>query len=142
MRPGRMVIRRARKRGFRSSRISLASPLSRSSTARMKPKRSARFFMIRWKIAAARNDCAIFEKNLAIMSPESLMVAPIPMRRQSRHGWNESELTSSTSKTPILRHGWYQRPIVTAFRQHRDHTDLVDELDRVVSEIEKFVRER
>lgn len=37
---------------------------------------------------------------------------------------------------------WYYRALVTAFRQHRDHTDLVDELDRVVSDIEKFVRER
>jgi (p)ppGpp synthase/HD superfamily hydrolase len=36
---------------------------------------------------------------------------------------------------------WYYRALVTAFRQHRDHTDLVDELDRVVSGIEKFVRE-
>jgi hypothetical protein len=25
-------------------------------------------------------------------------------------------------------------------RQHGDHSDLIDELDRVVSEIEKFVR--
>jgi hypothetical protein len=30
---------------------------------------------------------------------------------------------------------------VTAFRQHGDHSDLTDELDRVVSKIEKFVRE-
>ena len=37
---------------------------------------------------------------------------------------------------------WYYRALVTTFRQHGDHTDLVDELDRVVSEIEKFVRER
>jgi (p)ppGpp synthase/HD superfamily hydrolase len=29
--------------------------------------RSARFFMIRWKIAVARNDCAIFGRNLAMM---------------------------------------------------------------------------
>ena len=37
---------------------------------------------------------------------------------------------------------WYYRALVTTFRQHGDHTDLIDELDRVVSEIEKFVRER
>ncbi len=37
---------------------------------------------------------------------------------------------------------WYYRALVTAFRQHGDHADLIDELDRVVSEIEKFVRER
>src|SRR5438552_17102351 len=36
---------------------------------------------------------------------------------------------------------WYYRALVTAFRQHGDHADLNDELDRVVSEIEKFVRE-
>ena len=36
---------------------------------------------------------------------------------------------------------WYYRTLVTAFRQHGDHSDLIDELDRVVSEIEKFVRE-
>src|SRR5436189_897101 len=37
---------------------------------------------------------------------------------------------------------WYYRALVTAFRQHGDHTDLVGELDRVVSDIEKFARER
>jgi (p)ppGpp synthase/HD superfamily hydrolase len=37
---------------------------------------------------------------------------------------------------------WYYRALVTAFRQHGDHADLIDELDRVVSEIEKFARER
>jgi hypothetical protein len=36
---------------------------------------------------------------------------------------------------------WYYRTLVTAFRQHSDHSDLIDELDRVVSEIETFVRE-
>jgi (p)ppGpp synthase/HD superfamily hydrolase len=34
---------------------------------------------------------------------------------------------------------WYYRALVTAFRQHGDHTDLIDELDRVVTEIEKLV---
>src|SRR5690242_16165312 len=80
------------------------------STARMRPKRSARFFMTRWKIAVARNDCAIFENDLAMMSPGSLMVAPIPMRRQSHRGWNENALTSSISRILTLRRGWYQRP--------------------------------
>ena len=37
---------------------------------------------------------------------------------------------------------WYYRTLVTAFRQHGDHADLIDELDRVVSEIEKFVPEQ
>ena len=37
---------------------------------------------------------------------------------------------------------WYYRALVSAFRHHGDHVDLVDELDRVVSEIERFVRER
>jgi (p)ppGpp synthase/HD superfamily hydrolase len=36
---------------------------------------------------------------------------------------------------------WYYRTLVTAFRQHGDHPDLIAELDRVVAEIEKFVRE-
>lgn len=36
---------------------------------------------------------------------------------------------------------WYYRMLVTSFRQHGDHADLTDELDRVVSEIEKLVQE-
>ena len=36
---------------------------------------------------------------------------------------------------------WYYRMLVTSFRQHGDHLDLIDELERVVSELEKFVRE-
>ena len=36
---------------------------------------------------------------------------------------------------------WYYRTLVIAFRQHGDHTDLTDELDRVVTQIENFVRE-
>jgi (p)ppGpp synthase/HD superfamily hydrolase len=36
---------------------------------------------------------------------------------------------------------WYYRALVTAFRQHGDHSDLIDELDRVVTEIEKLVGE-
>jgi len=33
---------------------------------------------------------------------------------------------------------WYYRTLVTVFRRHGDHPDLIDELDRVVSEIEKL----
>jgi (p)ppGpp synthase/HD superfamily hydrolase len=33
---------------------------------------------------------------------------------------------------------WYYRTLVTAFREFGDHQDLIDELDRVVTEIEKF----
>lgn len=33
---------------------------------------------------------------------------------------------------------WYYRALVIAFREHSDHTDLIDELDRVVTEIEKL----
>lgn len=33
---------------------------------------------------------------------------------------------------------WYYRTLVTAFRDHGDHKDLIDELDRVVTEIEKL----
>jgi len=35
---------------------------------------------------------------------------------------------------------WYYRALVTAFRQHGEHADLIDELDRVVSDIEKLVQ--
>ncbi len=35
---------------------------------------------------------------------------------------------------------WYYRTLVTAFRHHGDHKDLIDELDRVVTEIEKLCR--
>jgi (p)ppGpp synthase/HD superfamily hydrolase len=35
---------------------------------------------------------------------------------------------------------WYYRALVTAFRQHGDHNDLIDELDRVVTQIETLVR--
>ena len=33
---------------------------------------------------------------------------------------------------------WYYRALVNAFRPHGDHTDLIDELDRVVTEIERL----
>ena len=32
---------------------------------------------------------------------------------------------------------WYYRALVIAFREHGDHTNLIDELDRVVTEIER-----
>jgi (p)ppGpp synthase/HD superfamily hydrolase len=35
---------------------------------------------------------------------------------------------------------WYYRALVTAFRQHGDHADLLDELDRVVIEIENLAQ--
>ncbi len=86
----------------------------------MRPKRSARFFMIRWKIAVARNDCAMSGKNLV-----------------RRSGLGVFERFSGKKDGTL----WYYRALVTAFRQHGDHADLIDEFDRVVSEIEKFVRE-
>jgi (p)ppGpp synthase/HD superfamily hydrolase len=33
---------------------------------------------------------------------------------------------------------WYYRTLVTAFREHGNHTDLIGELDRVVTEIEEL----
>lgn len=35
---------------------------------------------------------------------------------------------------------WYYRTLVTAFRQHGDHTDLVDELDRTVTTLEAMAK--
>ena len=37
---------------------------------------------------------------------------------------------------------WYYRTLVTAFREHGNHTDLIGELDRVVTEIEKLTGAR
>ena len=37
---------------------------------------------------------------------------------------------------------WYYRTLVTAFGEHGNHTDLIDELDRVVTEIEKLTGAR
>ena len=37
---------------------------------------------------------------------------------------------------------WYYRALVTAFREHGNHTDLIGELDRVVTEIEKLTGAR
>jgi (p)ppGpp synthase/HD superfamily hydrolase len=36
---------------------------------------------------------------------------------------------------------WYYRSLVSGFRKFSDHRDLVDELDRVVTEIEKLARD-
>ena len=90
-------------------------------------KRSARCFMIRWKIAVARSDCAISGKNLGMTSPGSWMDAPTHTRRQSRRGWNENDLTSSISKTPILQRGWYQRRIncITRVQSWLSFDDMV-----------------
>ena len=54
-----------------------------------------------------------------------------------RHGLEVFERFSGKKAGTV----WYYRTLVTAFRQHGDHADLIDELDRVVSEIEKLVRE-
>jgi len=54
-----------------------------------------------------------------------------------RHGLEVFERFAGKKEGTV----WYYRTLVTAFRQHGDHSDLIDELDRVVSEIEKFVRE-
>ena len=37
---------------------------------------------------------------------------------------------------------WYYRTLVTAFRAHGDQTGLIDELDRVVTEIERLAGKR
>src|SRR6478672_5218061 len=93
----------------------------------MKPKQSARCSMIRWKIAVARNDCAISGKNLVMTSPGSSMDAPTHTKHQSRRGWNENALTLSISKTPILQRGWYQRRIncITRVRFWLSFDDMV-----------------
>ena len=56
--------------------------------------------------------------------------------RSFRHGLEVFERFGGKKDGTV----WYYRTLVTAFRQHGDHSDLIDELDRVVSEIEKFVR--
>src|SRR5216110_1024467 len=55
-----------------------------------------------------------------------------------RHGLQVFERFSGKKDGTL----WYYRALVTAFREHRDHADLVDEVDRVVTDIEKFARER
>jgi (p)ppGpp synthase/HD superfamily hydrolase len=51
-----------------------------------------------------------------------------------RHGLEVFERFSGKKDGTL----WYYRAIVTAFRDHGDHADLVDELDRVVTQIEKL----
>ena len=51
-----------------------------------------------------------------------------------RHGVEVFERFSGKKEGTL----WYYRALVTAFRQHGDHTHLIDELDRVVTEIEKL----
>src|SRR5947209_7198693 len=53
-----------------------------------------------------------------------------------RHGLQVFDRFSGKKEGTV----WYYRSLVTAFRQHGDHTDLIDELDRVVTEIEKVTR--
>jgi len=53
-----------------------------------------------------------------------------------RHGLEVFERFSGKKDGTL----WYYRTLVTAFRQHGDHADLIDELDRVVTEIEQVVR--
>ena len=52
-----------------------------------------------------------------------------------RHGPEVFERFSGKKEGTL----WYYRALVTGFRQHGDHADLIDELDRVVTEIEKEV---
>ena len=142
----------------------------------MKRKRSRRCCMTRWKIAAAKSDCAISRKNSGEPLPRLSTVAPILTK--PKPPWLErkknyiAHLKDSDSSTRLVsasdklhntrallaelrRVGlevferfagkkdgtlWYYRELVTAFRQHGDHSDLVDELDRVVTEIEKLTR--
>jgi (p)ppGpp synthase/HD superfamily hydrolase len=54
-----------------------------------------------------------------------------------RHGRKVFERFSGKQEGTL----WYYRTLMTAFREHGDHSDLIDELDRVVSEIEQVVRE-
>ena len=51
-----------------------------------------------------------------------------------RHGPKVFERFSGKKEGTL----WYYRALVTAFRQHGDHTDLIDELDRVVTQVEKL----
>ena len=86
---------------------------------------------------------------------QDIIGAAIAVHRSLGPGFIES-IYSNALSIELRRHGlevferfagkkdgtvWYYRTLVTAFRQHGDHSDLIDELDRVVSEIEKFVRE-
>src|SRR5215475_12604444 len=81
-----------------------------------------------------------------------------------KHSDSSTRLVSASDKlhntrailTELRRHGvvvferfsgkkdgtvWYYRPFVPAFLKQGDPSDLIDNLDRVVSEIKRFVRE-
>lgn len=51
-----------------------------------------------------------------------------------RHGQSVFEKFAGKKEGTL----WYYRTLVTAFREFGDHQDLIDELDRVVTEIEKM----
>src|SRR5213595_2096726 len=51
-----------------------------------------------------------------------------------RHGLQVFERFSGKKDGTL----WYYRALVTEFREHGDHADLVDEVDRVVTQIEKL----
>ena len=51
-----------------------------------------------------------------------------------RHGPKVFERFSGKKEGTL----WYYRALVAAFRRHRDHADLIDELDRVVTQVEKL----
>ena len=51
-----------------------------------------------------------------------------------RHGPKVFERFSGKKEGTL----WYYRALVVAFRRHRDHADLIDELDRVVTQVEKL----
>jgi (p)ppGpp synthase/HD superfamily hydrolase len=57
------------------------------------------------------------------------------MAELRRHGLEVFERFAGKKEGTL----WYYRALVTAFREHGDHADLIDELDRVVTEIEKLV---
>ncbi len=51
-----------------------------------------------------------------------------------RHGPKVFERFSGKKEGTL----WYYRALVAAFRRHRDHADFIDELDRVVTQVEKL----
>jgi (p)ppGpp synthase/HD superfamily hydrolase len=51
-----------------------------------------------------------------------------------RHGTDVFDRFSRNKEGTL----WYYRTLVTAFREHGNHTDLIGELDRVVTEIEEL----
>ncbi len=79
------------------------------------------------KIVDGCTDTYETPKPPSMTSPKSLMDAPTHTRRQSRRGWNENVLTSSISRTRMVRHGWYQRRIscITRVRFWLSFDDMV-----------------